>query len=138
MSDTIIYELAIKEKDWRQFKVSNEFNIPLKVKYNSDLGFLDIDDEGCVFFGTKDKEWYQKDIKTDLKVKDISKILLELQKEYNHRLIGSFNYTSIYVNAIKQGTVFLKDDRAIIYSFEIDPDHYPDNDHTPSVEIIVL
>lgn len=120
--------------------IPTTFNDRIKDKYNSDLR-VEPGKLGFIVFNDKQRgALYQEDITTDMRVSEISKILLELSSEYDEPLTGSFNFTSFFINGDNQGTAFLLKDKVIIYSFEVDNERYSEVDvnNGPHKEIITL
>ena len=136
---TMINESKIMSLDHEKIMIPESFNVRMEEKYNSRL-MLGSNNEGVIYYNENKGSWWQRDIKIELEAEELAKILLELQKETDRKLIGSFNYTSIYVNGIKEGIIFLEKDRAVLYTFEVDHDRWSEANinHSPSMKIITL
>jgi len=125
---TLIHETRIRTKNREKIDISDDFNEKMRERYNSDIIFKSRK-HGLILFNDKQNdEYFQQNIRTDMRANEIAEIILDIAKEYNQNLIGSFNFTTYYMNGDNQGTVFFFEDKAIIRSFEVDDERYSEKD----------
>jgi hypothetical protein len=121
---TLIHETRIRTKNREKINISDDFNEKMRERYNSDIIFKSRK-HGLILFNEKENyEYFQQNIRTDMRANEIAEIILDIAKEYNQILIGSFNFTTCYMNGDNQGTVFFFEDKVIIRSFEVDDERY--------------
>ena len=139
---TSIDEVRLKIRNGDKLEISDEFHQKINKKYN--CGFrVSISKVGYVLFGNTKKKWMKEEFRTETRIENIAKVLLEISKEYNVVFFGTFNYdTYCGDNGNVTGTFFMDGNKVIYYEFRIDELEKSDSgfsfDYTPYTKIITL
>lgn len=117
---TSINEVRLKIRNLNKLEISDEFHQKINKKYN--CGFrISISKTGYVLFGNTQKKFMKEEFRTETRIENIAKVLLEICKEYNVTFAGTFNYTTYCGdNGNVTGTFFIDDNKVIYYEFKLD------------------
>lgn len=122
MSTTVIHQSRVQTQNNSDsdFLITDDFNNRMKTKYNSDLT-VSLGELGMIYFNEKLNEClYQEDINSKLTAATVAKILLELQKEYNVNLVGSFIFTTYLCSGDIQGVIYISRDKATVHWLHVE------------------
>jgi hypothetical protein len=142
---TSIHESNIKIKNGSKLLIDEEFHKRISEKYNSGLT-ISISKKGYVLFGKNcNNDFMEENFHTETEIKNISKVLLAVSKEYKISFVGTFNYSTYCgFNGNVKGVFFIDNDRVIYYEFHIDElKNKEENtdfafDCTPHTTIVIL